>query len=85
MEFAVRVALGAGRRCLVRQLLTESTVLALAGGAAGLLLAQTVLSLLRGLARPVLPASADLSLDPGAVLVTAVVALCTGVAGRSRC
>ncbi len=79
-EFAVRVALGAGHRRLVRQLLTESTVLALAGGVAGLLLAQSMLSLLRGFARPGLPAYAELTLDPGAVLVTAVLALCTGLA-----
>jgi predicted permease len=79
-EFAVRAALGAGHSRLVRQLLTESTVLALAGGAAGLLLASFGLAVLRGLALPVLPAYADLSLDGGAVLVTLLLTLCTGLA-----
>jgi putative ABC transport system permease protein len=79
-EFAMRVALGAGRGRLVRQLLTESTVLAVVGGAAGLLLATLGLAVLRGLALPALPPYAELSLDRGAVLVTSLLALCTGLA-----
>jgi putative ABC transport system permease protein len=79
-EFGVRIALGAGRRRLAQQLLTESTVLAIAGGLAGLLLADVMLSLLRGLAGSVLPAYADLSLDAGAVVVTAAITLGTGFA-----
>lgn len=79
-EFAVRVALGAGRGRLVRQLLTESMLLSLMGGVAGLILATTGLKLLRGLALTALPSYADLSLDIGAVAVTFVVALLTGVA-----
>ncbi len=79
-EFAVRVALGAGRGRLVRQLLTESMVLALVGGATGLGLAALGLRALSQLALPALPAYADLSLDTGAVLVTTGLALMTGVA-----
>lgn len=77
-EFAIRVALGAGRLRLVRQLLTESTILAVAGGAAGLLLANTLLALVRDLAPSALPAYADTSLDAGAMSVTALIAVCTG-------
>ena len=79
-EFAVRVALGAGRGRLVRQLLTESTVLALAGGVTGILLAVLGLRVLRGLAVRALPPYAELSLDGGALVVTALVALATGLA-----
>ncbi|AHG89754.1 permease [Gemmatirosa kalamazoonensis] len=78
-EFAVRIALGARRGRLVRQLLTESMVLALGGAAVGLLLATAGLAVLRGLALPALPPYADLSLDAGAVAVTLLAALVTGV------
>jgi putative ABC transport system permease protein len=79
-ELAVRVALGAGRGRLVRQLLTESAVLGLLGGAAGVGLAWLGLRALRGLALPSLPAYADLSLDGQALAVTAAAALATGLA-----
>jgi putative ABC transport system permease protein len=79
-EFAVRVSLGARRGRLVRQLLTESTLLSLAGAAVGLGLALAGLSVLRRLALPELPPYADLSLDRGAVLVTLLAALVTGLA-----
>ncbi len=79
-EFAVRVALGAGRGRLVRQLLTESMFLSVAGGVAGLALAMIGLELLRGLALSSLPAYANLSLDSGAIIVTSIVALVAGLA-----
>jgi predicted permease len=79
-EFAVRVALGAGRERLVRQLFTESVLLAVAGGVSGILLALLGLSVLRHLALPALPPYAKLSLDPGTVAYTMLLALLTGVA-----
>ncbi|HET9426049.1 MAG TPA: ABC transporter permease, partial [Gemmatimonadaceae bacterium] len=79
-EFAVRIALGAGRGRLVRQLLTESVLLAVAGAVAGVLLAVLLLGGLRGLALEAIPTYADLTLDAGAIAVTFVIALLTGIA-----
>ena len=78
-ELAVRAALGARRRRLVRQMLTESLVLGLAGGAAGVALAYGGLPLLLAAAPPDLPRLGQASVD-GTVLGFAVaVALVSGV------
>jgi predicted permease len=78
-EFAVRAALGAGRGRVVRQLLTESMLLSVCGGIAGLVLAMGGLRLLRTSTSVALPDYANLTLDGGAVAVTAVVAIMTGL------
>ncbi len=78
-ELAVRSALGARSGRLVRQLLTESLVLGLAGGAAGLALAYGGLRLLLAAAPPDLPRLEQAAVD-GAVLAFAIgLALGTGV------
>jgi putative ABC transport system permease protein len=79
-EFAVRVALGAGRGRLVRQLLTESVMLAVVGGIAGVVLAIVLLGMLRGMSLEAIPRYADLTLDGTAWVVTFLIALLTGFA-----
>ena len=78
-EIAVRMALGARRRQLVRQLLTESVVLALAGGALGLGLAWGGVKLMLGLMPSDLPYAGHIGVNPIVLIVTAAVSLAVGI------
>ena len=62
-EFAMRAALGASRGRIARALLSESVVLALAGGAVGVALAQAATTLLRTIAPAELPRVDDIGID----------------------
>ena len=79
-EIAVRLALGANRLRLVRQLLTESTLLSVFGAAVGLLLAQWLLGALISADLPLpLPVGEELSLDGRVLAFTAALAIATGL------
>ncbi|HEX9637983.1 MAG TPA: ABC transporter permease [Acidobacteriota bacterium] len=79
-EIAIRLSLGAGRGRLVRQLLTESTLLALLGGAAGLLVAYWGRDFIWSFRPPFLQQNIlDLTLDARVMGFTLLVSLVTGV------
>lgn len=78
-EIAVRVALGARRSDVVCQLVTESILLAVLGGAVGLFLAWNALPVLLRLAGNSLPRSNGVSLDVYVLGVTAFIALLAGI------
>ena len=78
-ELSIRTALGASRARLVRQLLTESILLGLAGGAAGVLLARWGLDLLLALAPSTLPRTNDIHLDASVLIFSLALSALTGV------
>ncbi|MBI4503747.1 MAG: ABC transporter permease [Gemmatimonadetes bacterium] len=78
-EMAIRASLGGTRGRIVRQLLTESIVLAVGGGILGLLLATGALKVLLALSAGQLPRAAEVRLDAGVLTFAAVLSLITGV------
>jgi predicted permease len=78
-EIAIRSALGAGSYRIARQMLTESLLLALAGGASGMVLANWGLELLKKLAPANLPRLNEVSISGTVLAFTGCVAILTGI------
>ena len=78
-EIAVRAALGAGRERLVRQLLTESLMLAIAGGVLGVGLAFAAIPLLNRMIPDTLPMAQQPNVDLRVLAVAALLSVVTGV------
>ena len=79
-ELAVRAALGAGRRQLVAQLLTESTVLSVIGAAVGLLFAGNTVSMLASFAGRFTTRTHQIEIDPRVLLFTLALSISHGCA-----
>jgi putative ABC transport system permease protein len=78
-EIAVRTALGASRLRIVRQLLTESVMLSVCGGAAGLLIASWGVNWLVSLGLDAIPRAREIAVDPRMAGATLLVSVMTGV------
>jgi putative ABC transport system permease protein len=78
-EIAVRLAMGATRARLLRQFLTESVLLSVIGGAAGLALAFVLVNALNALSQAVLPRAEDVRLERMVLAFTLGVAMVTGI------
>ncbi|MDB6095350.1 MAG: hypothetical protein JWM32_2912 [Verrucomicrobia bacterium] len=79
-EMSIRSALGASRWQTMRLLLGESLVLALCGGGAGIIVAYWGLDLLLAIAPDAIPRSAEIHLDPRALVATVGISCLTGLA-----
>ena len=78
-EFAIRLAVGAGQTRIVRQLLTESILLALIGGGVGLLLAEFGTAAAIAAVPQTVPRAEDIGLDLHVLLFTVLVSLAAGI------
>src|SRR6059058_389034 len=78
-ELAIRVALGAGPWRLLRQMLTESVLLALTGAGAGIVLSIWGLDLLKRISARTVPRLAEVNVDLEVLVITAIVAVGTGI------
>ena len=79
-EIAARFALGAGRGDVVRQLVTESMLVALLGGAGGVLVAEAAIRLLAAFGTDLIPRVVEIRIDALALAFSLLVTLLTGLA-----
>jgi predicted permease len=78
-EIAARLALGAGRTDIVRQLLIESVMLAACGGALGLLLAKWAIDGIAAFGAGLIPRVLEITIDPTALVFSLAVSIMTGL------